>query len=330
VNDIRITLAASRYDRTLPLIDGRVQVNGVDLTYLPLPPAETFFRMLRFEEFDVAEMSLSSYMVSLGFERKPFVAIPAFLSRQFRHSGIYVTRQSGLTQPADLRGARIGVPEFQQTAGVWVRGILQDHEGVPLDGPTYYQGGQEEPGRPEKLPITPVPGIKLERIASDQTLVGMLLAGELDAIVTPRAPKLFFQPDSPIVRLYQDHVASERAYFEKTGIFPIMHVVAIRRELTERYPWLARELYKGFERAKQLAASDLAYPGAPMVMLPWLSTQLEDAKRVLGADYWPYGIDANSATLETFLRYMREQGLCRQDLTVRDLFEPSTGEGFLV
>src|SRR5215469_1916446 len=226
---LKLTLACWNYDRTRALLEGRVPMDGVDLNYLSLPVEETFFRMLRHREFDAAEMSLSSYALSLFRENPPFIAIPVFPSRFFRHSCIYVHSDSGIREPKDLAGKRIGNPEYQMTAPVWIRGIMSDEYAVPAASATYLSGGEEEPGRPEKLALDLPPEIRTQPIPADRTLSQMLASGEIDALYTARAPSTFRGASGPVRRLFPNYQEIEQKYFEKTKIFPIMHVVAIRR-----------------------------------------------------------------------------------------------------
>jgi 4,5-dihydroxyphthalate decarboxylase len=327
---LRMTLACWDYDRTRALADGTVRPEGIDLVYLAQPVEETFFRMLRHREFDCAEMSLSSYVVSLGHDDRPFVAIPAFPSRFFRHSCIFVSTQSGITEPAALAGRRIGSPEYQMTAPVWIRGIVADEYGVPVTSPQYLTGGEEEPGRTEKLALDLPPGLRVARIGAGQTLARMLADGEIDALYTARAPSTFRSRPEAVRRLFPDYVAVEREYFRRTRIFPIMHTVVIRRELYERHRWCARELYKAFVRAQAATYRTLEETAAHKAMLPWLTAHVEDAQQTFGADWWPYGLEPNRHVLETFLRYHHEQGLSKRRLAPEELFAPETLEAFKV
>jgi 4,5-dihydroxyphthalate decarboxylase len=327
---LRMTLACWDYDRTRALADGTVRPEGIELNYLAQPVEETFFRMLRHREFDCAEMSLSSYVLSLGRENPPFIAVPAFPSRFFRHSCIFVSARSGITAPRELAGRRVGAPEYQMTAPVWIRGTLSDEYGVKVTDAQHFTGGEEEPGRTEKLALDLPPAIRVERIGPDQTLARMLADGELDALYTARAPSTFHTRPQDVRRLFPDYVAVERDYFARTRVFPIMHTVVIRRELYERHRWCARELYKAFVRAQAVTYRDLAETAAHKAMLPWLTAHVEDARRTLGEDWWAYGLEPNRHVLETFLRYHHEQGLSKRRFAPEELFAPETLEAFKV
>jgi 4,5-dihydroxyphthalate decarboxylase len=322
-----MTLACWDYDRTRALLEGRVQPDGIDLTYLMLPVEETFFRMLRHREFDVAEMSLSSYVVSLFTPDAPFIAIPVFPSRVFRHSCIFVNAAGGIREPKDLVGKRVGNPEFQMTAAVWIRGILADEYGVPVDSVTYCTGGEEEPGRPEKLKLDLPPEIRVQRIGPEQTLTSMLASGEIDALYTARTPSSFRNDGGPVRRLFPNYADVERDYYRRTRIFPIMHTVVIRREVYERSPWVAQSLCKAFRAAQRETYGNLRETAALKAMLPWLISYVEETRREMGEEFWPYGFEPNRKTLETFLRYSHEQGLSKKRLQPEELFARETLEG---
>jgi 4,5-dihydroxyphthalate decarboxylase len=330
LSKLKLSLGCWNYDRTRALQDGRVQADGIDLTYLDMPVEETFFRMLRHQEFDVAELSLSSYTVSLFKEKKNFIAIPVFPSRFFRHSCIYVNAKSGIKEPKDLIGKRVGNPEYQMTAPVWIRGILSDHYGVPVDSVTYYSGGEEEPGRSEKLKLDLPPNIRVQPIGETQTLAQMLLDGEIDALYTARMPSSFRTGGGRVKRLFENFVDVERQYYRDTGIFPIMHTVAIRTEVYQANRWVAQSLYKAFLEAQRQNYEDLMETAALKTSLPWLTAHVEETRREMGDDFWPYGLDRNRKTLETFLRYHFEQGLSKRLLTPDELFAPEALEFFKI
>ena len=329
MSKLKLTFACWNYDRTRALLDGRVRPDGIDLNYLDMPVEETFFRMLRHKEFDIAEMSLSSYVMSLCRPNPPFIAIPAFPSRLFRHSCIYVHAGSGITEPRHLIGRRIGNPEYQMTAPVWIRGILADEYDVPVTSAVYVTGGEEEPGRPEKLALELPPGIRVERIGPDQTLSSMLARGDIDALYTARTPSSF-RAGGQVQRLFEDFHAVERDYFRRTGIFPIMHTVVVRRDVYDRHPWVAQSLYKAFRAAQRETYDDLSQTAALKTMLPWLIAHVEETRREMGDDFWPYGVEPNRRALTTFLRYSHEQGLATTRLEPEQLFAPETLESFKI
>lgn len=327
---LRLSLGCWNYDRTRALMDKSVTAEGIDLISLNMPVEETFFRMLRYREFDVAEMSMSSFVMSCFTEDRPFVAIPVFPSRFFRHSSIYINRQSGIREPSDLLGRRVGSPEYQMTAPVWIRGILSDEYGVRPDGVSYYTGGEEEPNRSEKLPLSLPDNFRVNRIGPTQTLSAMLRDGEIEALYTARKPSTYSGPDGAVYRLFENFVEIERAYFRKTGIFPIMHTIVIRREVYEANRWIARSLYKAFCESKRRTYQDLQETAALKATVPWLAAHIEDARREMGDDYWSYGFKNNRATIETFLRYSYEQGLSKRLLSADEIFVPETMESYVI
>jgi 4,5-dihydroxyphthalate decarboxylase len=328
MSKLKLTLGCWNYDRTRAIQDGSVQPDGIDINYLDMPVEETFFRMARYREFDVSEMSLSSYSVSLHRDPKPFIAIPVFPSRFFRHSCIFVNAKSGIKEPKDLIGKKIGVPEFQMTAPVWIRGILSDHYGVPVDSVTYHTGGEEEPGRYEKIKLNLPENIKVTPIPEDRTLAQMLRTGEIDAFHTARKPSTY--DGVTVKRLFEDYRPIELDYFRKTKIFPIMHTIAIRREVYEANRWIAQSLFKAFCEAQRRTYHDLQETAALKAMVPWLSHDIEEARREMGDDYWSYGYENNLATLDTFLRYHHECGLSPRLLKAEELFAPETLEAFKI
>jgi 4,5-dihydroxyphthalate decarboxylase len=327
---LRLTLSIWDYDRTRALADGSVTPEGIELNVLELPVEETFFRMARYREFDVAEMSMSSYTVSLHRDPQPFIAIPVFPSRFFRHSSIFVSAKSGIREPKELKGRRIGTPEYQMTAPVWIRGILSDDYGVKPDGVEYWTGGEEETRRDEKIKLDLPANFRIHPIGPDKTLAGMIASGEIDALHTARAPSTFYSKPDAVRRLFPDFVAVEREYYRRTRIFPIMHVVAIRREIYEKNRWVAMSLYKAFVEAQRRTYRSLRETAAHKAMLPWLTAHVEDAVRELGEDWWSYGFHANRHVLETFLRYHHEQGLSKRRLQPEDMFAPETMEAFKI
>jgi len=325
---MRLTLACWDYDRTRALMDGSVAPEGIELVYLNQPVEETFFRMMRYREFDCSEMSLSSYVASLQGNDPPFVAIPVFPSRFFRHSCIFVSAKSGIRQPSELKGRRVGVPEYQMTAPVWIRGILSDDHGVNVTDVEHFSGGEEEPGRDEKLKLNLPSTIRLKAIPSDKTLSRMLADGELDALVTARAPSTFHKEPDKVRRLFPNYVEVEKEYYRRTKIFPTMHTIVIRRDVYAANPWVAQSLTKAFTAAKAKAYALYDQTAALPAMVPWLTAELEEARREMGADWWPYGLEPNRRVLETFLRYHHEQGLSKRLFKPEELFARETLESY--
>lgn len=327
--NIQLSLAVNEYDHVRDLLDGTVRVEGVDLTVLRLAVEEIFYRFTFHREWDISEMSFAK-VISLASQDDPgLVPIPVFVSRVFRHSSLYVRADSGFTSPEQLAGKRIGVPEWAQTASIYSRGMLMHEYGVDLRSIHWHQGGVNEAGRVEKVKLALPEGLRLS-VVRDRSLSDMLLAGELDAVFSARPPAPFTAGDGRIRHLFDDPRAVELAYWRKTGIFPIMHVVALRREIYERHRWVAMNLFKAFEEAKNRSltrASDLALSYFP---LPWARDQAELSRAMLGADFWPYGIEPNRTTLEAFALYAFEQGVCHRKLEVEELFPPEVRTRFKV
>jgi 4,5-dihydroxyphthalate decarboxylase len=309
---LNLTLACGDYDRTRALMDGTVQAEGIELNYLPLVPGETFWRMLNNEEFDVSEMSLSSYTIlrSRGDER--FIAIPVFPSRIFRHSGIYINTDAGIEKPQDLRGKRIGVGDYQMTAAVWVRGLLQDNYGIrPADMRWLAAKAVQNVELPRDVSITPAEGSTLEI---------MLEQGEIDVLISVMIPRSLNRADSGIRRLFPNYRELEMDCYRRTQIFPIMHTLVLRAELYQAYPWLAISLYKAFVRAKEICYRRLYDSDALSATLPWLIDHIETTRQLMGKDYWDYSVTGSLPTLDALTRYLYEQRLTRQRMNPHDLF----------
>ena len=323
---LNLSVAVRDYDRTRPLSDGLVQIDGVDPVYMALDPEEIFFRAFRHAEFDICELSMSSFTVKTAQGTCPYVGVPAFVSRTFRHTAIYV-RTDRIKKPADLKGKKIGVPEYQLTANVWARAILQDDHGVKPSDIHWIRGGLEEAGRPEKIAITLPKDVKLKDAPAGRTLSSMLEAGEIDGFIGPRVPSCFGRHPH-VGWLFADPVAAAKDYYKRTGIFPIMHIVGVRRELAEKHPWLPGAVFKAFERSKTIALEKLADTSSTKVTLPFVEERLFEARQLMGEDFWSYGVAANRKTLETFLRHHYAQGLSPRLLTVEEMFHPGTLETF--
>lgn len=328
--EIKLTMAVGDYDRIRPLTDGSVRADGLDLNVLVLPVEEIFFRMARFQDFDAAEMSLSSYLISKSRGNPRFVAIPVFPSRKFRHQDIFVRSDSKIKKPEDLKGGRIGVPEYQMTAPVWVRGIFQEFYGVAATDVHWFTGGTEKPGREERLKLTLPPEFRVTPIAADTTLFELLRQGEIDAVFTARIPSPFLRGEKWIARLFPDFKKVEADYYRETGIFPIMHTVVFKESFYEACPWAARSLYLAFCRARDRCFQNLKNAAGLPVSLPWFNRELESTMAIMGDDFWSYGLEANRSVFVKFLEYMHLQGLLPADFNPapEDLFAPNTLTSF--
>ncbi|MCC6779113.1 MAG: ABC transporter substrate-binding protein [Hyphomicrobiales bacterium] len=321
-----ITIATWDYDRVRALVDGRVRVEGCDVNYLTMPVEECFERAYFHGEFEVCEIGFSPYLIALSRGSCPYVAVPAFLSRMFRHSAVYVRTDRGIEGPADLRGKRIGVPEYQMSAVMWFRGYLQDELGISTKDINWVQAGLEVPGRRDKFPLNLPEGFPLTSV-QDDTLSAMLADGRLDAVMSARQPSCFVAGHPEVRRLFPDYRAAEQDYYRRSGIFPIMHAVGIRRDVLDEHKWLAASVYKAFAQAKRLADAEFAETAALKIGLPWVTAEYEATLEVMGKDFWSYGIDANRKTLSTMARYSYEQGLAVRLLAVEEMFaEGSFGD----
>jgi 4,5-dihydroxyphthalate decarboxylase len=320
---LRLTLAIGEYDHVRDLCTGAVPVAGATITPLHPPTEEIFHRFIRYREWEVSEMSFAKYVAFRARGDDSLRAIPVFPSRMFRHSSIYVRRDGPVRVPADLAGKRIGVPEWAQTAAVYSRGLLAEEYGIDLAGIEWVQAGVNQKGRPEKIALDLPPGIRLTR-RPDASLDEMLRTGALDAVLSAHPPASFEAGDPAIARLFADPAAEERGYYERTGIFPIMHVVAIRAAVLDRFPWIAMNLLDAFEAAKRRSQARMVEYTASRLPVPWAQMHAERIAALFGADPWPYGLEGNVTTLEAFLRWAHVQGVAARHLTPAELFPPET------
>jgi len=326
---LHLTLACEDYDRTRALKDGIISPEGIALNYLVMPVEEIFWRMMKYEEFHVSELSMGAFLTAAAQGRRPFVAIPVFPSRTFRHRCIFINASSGIRRPEDLRGKRMGVPEYSMTAAVWLRGLFQHEYGIPPGEIHWIQAGEEEPGRKDRVDFEMPAGVRLES-KPDRTLNEMIESGEIDAMMSPRLPTCFLNGSPKVRRLFPGYRQAEMDYFKKTGLFPIMHVIVIKRAVYEKEPWVAQTLYKAFCAAKDYCMRDLYDTNVLRISLPWTSAEYDATKEIMSADYWPYGLAANENNLETLNRYLFEQGLIKQTLNLSELFAKETLEAFKI
>ncbi len=311
-----ISIGMRDYDHCRALANGRVKIDGVDVKFVNIsPPSQIFLRMLHDEEFDASEMSLSNFMIAIGKGDRRFVALPVFPSRVFRHSYIWINTEAGINKPQDLKGKKVGIADYSMTALLFVRGLLQHEYGVAPQDIHWFRR------RSEHVAIDMPAGIRIDNIAKDQTLDGLLETGELDAVAVTSPPRAFLKNSLLVQRLFADCRAVEADYYRRTRIFPIMHMVVMRRAIYEQDPSLAVRLTQGFEEAKGLAF-EVYQEG--LAALPWVNLDLEYAREMLGRDVWPYGIKDNAPTLEAATLYSHEQGLTKRRFAVNELFAPET------
>ncbi len=329
MSQLQISIAMGDYDRNRALFDGRVQIDGCDPVYMLLSPEEMFFRAMRSRDFDITELSFSSYLVKHAQGDCPYIAVPVFLSRAFRHTSIYV-RKDRIRTPQDLKGKRVGIPEYQLTAIVWARSILQDDYGIHPEDITWVRGGIDTPGRPEKIKLNLPAGVHVEAAPEGTTISQLLDAGDIDGFIAPRPPSGAALQNPHVGWLFDDPTAVAKDYYRRTGIFPIMHVVGIRKEIAAAHPWLPGAVFKAFNASKAAALDLLADTSATKVTLPFVEEQLKAAKDLLGEDFWSYGVQANRNTLQAFLKHHHAQGLSSRLVEVDELFHPSTYETYSI
>lgn len=323
MNDVRLKLACWDYDRTRPLVDGRVDVPGIDLDVTFLRPRETFPRMLDDREFDASELSLASYTSLIGRGDCPFVAVPIAVSKIFRHSCIYVRRDSGIRRPEALRGKRVGTTQFSSTAAVFIKGLLSDDYGVRQEDMTWFIGGLTTPTQKPLIPLDLGDRVDLTFLEGDATLEGMMAEGELDALFSIYLPQAFLEGQPWIGRLFDDYRAVEEDWFRRTGIFPIMHTLVLQKDVVEAHPWVAQRLYDAFNSAADIAMEDLYDTDALRICLPWLLHHVEEARRIFGdVRWWRNGFETNRPTWEAIGRYVFEQGLSPRPVDAEELFIP--------
>jgi 4,5-dihydroxyphthalate decarboxylase len=327
--NIQLTLACEDYDRTRPIKDARIKPEGIEINYLVMSVEEIFWRMMKYEEFDVSELSMGAFLTAAARGRRPFIAIPVFPSRTFRHRCIFINTASGIEQPEELRGKRMGVPEYSMTAAVWLRGLFEHEYGIPPSEIHWIQAGEEQPGRKDRVDFEMPPGVRMDS-RNDRTLNEMIASGEIDAMMSPRMPTCFLEGAPNVRRLFANYRQAEMDYFAKTGLFPIMHVIVIKRAIYEKDPWVAQTLYKAFCEAKDLCMRELYDTNILRVSLPWTSAEYEDTRDLMTADYWPYGLAPNRMNLETLNGYLYEQGLIEQRLNLDELFARETREAFKI
>ena len=321
MSDLRLTLACGPYDRMAALASGAVKPDGIDLDCVAIgSPPELFRRMADGNEFDVAEMGASQHIRMVERGGWQFVALPVFPSKAFRHGFIFVNTKAGIAAPGDLEGKRVGVPIYGQAAAIWIRGILQHEYGVDIETLQWFRGGLARPAGPEDGSVRGmVREVPIAYIGADTTLDDMLVAGEIDAVIgAQRPPSMGRHAD--IARLFADVRGEERAYFARTGIHPIMHLIVIREDLYRDNPWIGESLYRAFVEAKDHAFDRIRSSGGKRYMLPWLLPALDEIDALFGGDPWPYGVEPNRKTLAAMIRYMQDQYFIGGPVPVDDLF----------
>ena len=326
---LEITYAASDYEHTRDLTRGDIQAEGIDLRYLNLQIEETFFRFIKFREWDVSEMSFGKYIALKSQDDDTVTAIPVFPSRVFRQSSLFVLPDSGIRDASDLRGKKIGIPEWAQTASIYTRGWLVHNMGIPLQEIDWIQGGVNDAGRQEKVKLKLPDGVSYTP-RPDKSLTQMLFDGEIDCIMSAHPPVPVEEGDDTIVHLYPNYQEVEERYYKDTGIFPIMHVIAMRGDVFRENRWIAMNLLKAFTEAKDRAMFRVQEMTATRVPYAWCYEGAQKARKLFGDDFFPYGIEPNRTTLEAFLQYGFEQGVCQRKVEVEELFPKEVQAEFRV
>ncbi len=321
---VPLTICTGEYDRVNALVSGEIGIEGCDVNYLTMNPEQAFYRAWNNLEFDVTELSGSSYILARSAGWDDYIAVPVFPSRLFRHSGIYIRVDSGIEKPEDLKGREVGVPVYAMTAALWIRGILQEDYGVSAANIHWRTGGLEEGGRKPKFPPNLPSSIKVTPISEDQTLSNMLEAGEITALVSAREPSCFGPNNSNIVRLFPDFRSAEKTWYSRTKLFPIMHVLAIRKELIERQPWIATSILNAFTQAKDRCLEKMSDVTALAVSMPWIAAELLETRDLMGDDLWPYGFEQNLEELRVMCRWSSTQGIAAREMEPEELFHPAT------
>jgi 4,5-dihydroxyphthalate decarboxylase len=327
--NLQLSVAIGNYDRCRPLFDGEVQIDGVAPVFMKLSPEEIFFRAFRNAEFDICELSLSSSTLKISENNFPYVSIPVFLSRMFRHSAVYV-RKDRINSPQDLKNKKVGLPEYQLTANVWVRAFLNDDFGVAPEDISWVRGGISEPDRTEKIPLDLPKNIRLENAPAGKTISALLAEGEIDGYVAPRAPAVPRKDFRNIGWLFDDPQEAATEYYRKSKIFPIMHVVGVRRELVERHAWLPNSLFKAFSESKDLAIRRLEEMSACKITMPFVDERLQKDRILMGQDFWPYGVEKNKHVLSAFFAAHHVQGLSKRVIAIEEMFEEGMLESFRI
>lgn len=329
IHSVPLSLALSDYDHVRDLVNGRVSPEGIDLKCLEFGVEEIFYRSLKFHEFDACELSMGKYISLISQGEGTFSGIPVFPSRVFRHSAIYVLRDGPVKTPQDLKGRKVGIPEWAHTAAIYVRGFLTRQYGVALADINWVQAGVSQPGRDEKIELRLPPGVKIERVR-DKNLDQLLLAGEIAAVAAAHPPRSFEVGDPRVIRLFPNYQEIEQAYYAATGIFPIMHIIAIKRSILDRDPWIARNLFTAFDEAKRRSLARAREATASRFPIPWGVHYFESAQKTFGPDPLPYGIEPNRKTLEAFALFADEQGVAHRRVDIMELFWETMSSEFRI
>ena len=328
--NVELTAALGNYDRHRPLFSGEVRAEGIDLKAFPMTIEEIFWRQAQFQDFDVCEFAGASYIILKARDANPFTAIPVFPSRSFRHNAVYINTGSGIEKPQDLKGKRMGVPEYEMTAMLWIRDFLEKDYGVKPADMEWFTGGQRGLGRKPRVTYDLPGGVVVHPPAPDKSLDNMLDSGEIDALMAARIPEPMARGSTNITRLFPDFRKVEADYFRRTGLFPIMHTVVIRNEIIEKYPWVPMNLYWAFSRAKDLAIEWLRDTIANAATLPTTIAAVEEDLALMGEDYWPYGAELNRKHYGYLAKLAFEQSIAVREVPYEELYAPACYDEFKI
>ena len=316
---VALTIATTDYDHFRDFRFGLVRAEGVEVNWLTLGHHEIFSRFTFNREWDVSELSFAKFSAQVTRKDSDIIGLPVYASRLFRFASFYVNRKAEIKTAKDLRGKRVGVPEWAHTAAVYMRGWLMHEAGVALSDIEWIQAGANEAGRIEKVELSLPKGVRLASMP-EKTLSGMIASGELDCVIIARPPNSFREKHPDVVRLFSDYESEERRYYEKTHVYPIMHVIAMRKAILDERPWVARNLYNAFEESKRRSLERILDPAVSRYPVPWLTAYTARMQQTFGGDPFPYGIEPNRPTLELFLRYAHEQGIAHRLAKPEDIF----------
>jgi len=320
--NIHLSVALSDYDHFRDFTGGKIKAEGIDITHIDLPVEEIFSRFTKYREWHVSEMSMAKYISLISQGDRSITAIPVFPSRFFRQHAFYVATDRPFERAADLAGKKVGIPNWVQTACVYTRAWLVHQIGIPLNAIDWYQAAVNVSGHVDEVQPKLPDGVRYTPVAG-RSLTDMLIAGDLDAIISARPPRLFEQGDPRIRRMFPNYRQVEEDYWKQTGIFPIMHTVALRRDVVDAHPWIGMNLFKAFEEAKQRSITRALDGNICRFPIPWTFDYAEQSQRMFGKDFWPYGVEANRTTLEAFCQYAFEQGVAHRRVSIDELYPPS-------
>jgi 4,5-dihydroxyphthalate decarboxylase len=316
---IPLTIATTDYDHFRDIRFGLVRPEGIDLAWLTLGHHECFARFTANREFDLSELSFAKFCTQASRPDSDIIGLPVICSRLFRFSSFYVNTKSGIRSEKDLAGKRVGSPEWAHSAAVYMRGWLQNDRGIPLADIRWFQAGASAPGREEKVELNLPRGVSITRVM-DRSLSDMLAAGDIDCAIIARPPTCFLKGHPDVVRLFPDYVAMEEEYYARTKVWPIMHIVAMKKSIVDEHPWVPRNLYNAFLESKRRSIERVLDPAVSRYPVPWLATYARKMRDRMGGDLFPYGVEENRPTWELMARYTFQQGIAHREMKPEEMF----------